>query len=321
MKHSRPVIFAVIIIAAALALTLCGCGGASKEYSDPDVPIVVEEGQEFVIVLESNPTTGYQWQLAQPLDEEILSLVKAEFEEREEDGPLGAPGEERWTFKAEGRGTTTIDFSYVRPWEEEPGEALGEDAVESAETEVPEPAGEEEEAGSEEEEAEPEAEDDTEEPGEENGAIEIVAPEEAGDSTRRTFVVEVKKEGSKGEEAKEYDDPETEIEVELDFKFAIKLESSPSAGYSWRLAQPLDDSIVELVMTEYEREEKSEEAEGEDGEVKEGVETWTFEAVGEGDTEIQFEYVNTAEEDASPEEEKEFTVKVHKEEEEHITEE
>jgi inhibitor of cysteine peptidase len=279
MKHSRSVMFAVIIIVAALALTICGCGGQAEEYFDPNTPIVVEEGQEFVIVLESNPTTGYQWQLAQPLEEEVLSLVKTEFEEPEEE-LVGAGGEERWTFKAEGRGDTIIDFAYVRPWEEPEGTL--------------------------EEEGEP---------------VEISAPEEEGNTFQRTFVVEVKKEGSKGEEAKEYDNPETEIEVEQDFKFAILLESSPSAGYRWQLAQPLDESILELVKTEYESGEKEgEEAEGEEM-VIEGTETWTFEAVGEGDTEIHFELVNTTEEDAAPEEEKEFKVKVHLEKEEEITEE
>lgn len=313
MKHSRPVMFAVIIIVAALALTICGCGGEAEEYRDPNIPIVVEEGQEFVIVLESNPTTGYQWQLAQPLEEEVLSLVKTEFEEPEED-LVGASGEERWTFKAERRGDTIIDFAYVRPWEEEPEGTLEEDAIGLVEEKASELAVDEE--------AEPAEGEEEIEPAEEEGEpVEISAPEEV-DSFHRTFVVEVKKEGSEGEEAKEYDNPETDIEVEQDFKFAILLESSPSAGYRWQLAQPLDESILELVKTEYKSEEKkSEEAEGE-GMVIEGVETWTFEAVGEGDTEIHFELVNTTEEDAAPEEEKAFKVKVHPgEEEEGITEE
>jgi inhibitor of cysteine peptidase len=305
MKQSRPVIFAVIALLAVLFVAVSGCssGGEDEAYSDPSVPIVVEEGQEFVIVLESNPTTGYQWQLAEPLEEEILSLVKTEFEEPEED-LVGAGGEEKWTFKAEGRGDTTIDFAYVRPWEEEPSGTLGEPLIEPAEEEEAELAGEEE--------AEPAEGEEEIEPVEEEGeSVEISVPEE-GDSFHRTFVVEVKKEGSKGEEPKEYDDPETEIEVEQDFKFAIHLDSSPSAGYRWQLAQPLDELVVELVKTEYEMEEKkSEEAEGEGEMAIEGVETWTFEAVGEGDTEIHFEYVNTTEEDAAPEEEKTFKVKVH----------
>jgi|GEM_PF-578937 len=310
MKQSRPVIIAVIALLAVLLVAVSGCswGGDAEEYDDPNAPIVVEVGQEFVIVLESNPTTGYQWQLTEPLEEEVLSLVKTEFQEPEEDGLVGAAGEERWTFKAEGRGDTTIDFAYVRPWEEEPEVTIEELAIGLAEEEAPEPFEDEEH----EDEAEPHDEGETAEPEEEEAeVVGIAAPEEEEDAFRRTFVVEVKTEGSEGEEAKEYSDPDAEIEVEQDFKFAIQLESSPSAGYRWQLAQPLDESILELVKTEYKSEEKkSEEAEGEEM-VIEGTETWTFEAVGEGDTEIHFELVNTTEEAAAPEEEKTFKVKVH----------
>jgi predicted secreted protein len=318
MKQSRPAIYAVIALLAALFVTVSGCswGGGAEEYHDPNIPIVVEVGQEFIIVLESNPTTGYQWQLVQPLEEEVLSLVKTEFEEQEEEGLFGAAGEERWTFKAESRGDTIIDFAYVRPWEEEPEGTLEEAAIGLAEEEAPEPTVDDDEDVEDEE-------DETTEPEEEGEVVEIAAPEEEEDTFHRTFVVEVKKEGSKGEEAKEYSDPDAEIEVEQDFKFAIQLESSPSAGFRWQLAQPLDESILELVKTEYKSEEKksSEETEGEGEEPREGTETWTFEAVGEGDTEIHFEYVNTTEEAAAPEEEKVFKVKVHIEKEEHITEE
>ena len=311
MKQPRPVIFAVIALLAVLFVAVSGCssGGEEEAYSDPSVPIVVEEGQEFVIALESNPTTGYQWQLAEPLEEEILSLVKTEFEEPEEE-MVGAGGEEKWTFKAEGRGDTIIDFAYVRPWEEDTEGILEEDAAELVEDEEGEA------------ETEPEVEEETTESEEEGEVEEIAAPEGEEGPIHRTFVVEVKKEGSEGEEPEEYDDPETEIEVEQDFEFAILLESSPSAGHRWQLAQPLDESIVELVKTEYEMEEKKgEEAEGEGEEPPEGVETWIFEAVGEGETEIHFEYVNTTEEGAAPEEEKTFKVKVHLEKEEEITEE
>jgi predicted secreted protein len=314
MKQSRPVIFATIALLAALFIAVSGCslGGEDETYSDPSIPIVVEVGQEFVIVLESNPTTGYQWQLAEPLEEEVLSLVKTEFEEPEED-LVGAGGEERWTFKAEGRGDTVIDFTYVRPWEEEPEETIEELAEGLAEKEEPELAVDEQEEEDEEEEteAEPEVEDETTE-SEEDEVEEIGAPEEEDDTMHKTFVVEVKGEGSKEAEPEEYDDPETEIKVEQDFKFAIQLESSPSAGLSWQLARPLDESIVELVKTEYEMEKKSDGHGGEgEEEHREGIETWTFMAVGEGETEIHFEYVNTTEEEAAPEEEKAFKVKVH----------
>lgn len=300
MKQSRWLSLAVVFLSLALVFTLGGCGGEAREYSDPSVPIVVEEGQEFSILLESNPTTGYQWQLTQPPDEAVLSLVKTEFEETGEEGLVGAGGEERWTFKAEGRGRTTLYFVYIRPWED------GEMLLPSEEEGRPaEGAGEE--APQQEE---PENAEGTEVPQEpETGAEETDQAEMEEWPLHKAFEVVVKKEGSMGEEPKEYKGDDTEIEVERDFKFSILLESSPSAGSWWQLAQPLDDEVVELVKTEYHREEKkkSEEAEGET--TFEGAETWTFEAVGEGETEIHFQLVDTTEE-------KVFKVKVHSGEEE-----
>ena len=82
--------------------------------------VEVEVGQEFIITLESNPTTGYQWQLARPLDEAILQLVGSEFEAPETKPELvGVGGEEVWTFKAVGRGQTEVALKYVRVWEKD----------------------------------------------------------------------------------------------------------------------------------------------------------------------------------------------------------
>ena len=84
---------------------------------------IVNVGETFTITLESNPTTGYQWQLAKPLDEKILKLVSSKYEMEEpknlETGYVGVGGHEYWTFKAVGKGTTLIELMYVRPWEKD----------------------------------------------------------------------------------------------------------------------------------------------------------------------------------------------------------
>ncbi len=76
-------------------------------------------GQEFTITLESNPSTGYQWQLAKALDEGIVKLVGTKYK-ASETGLIGAGGTEVWTFKAVGDGTTEISLMYMRPWESVP---------------------------------------------------------------------------------------------------------------------------------------------------------------------------------------------------------
>lgn len=79
----------------------------------------VKVGQRFSITLESNPTTGYSWELAEPLDESILKLVSSEYKTLATTfpPPPGTGGIEIWTFEALDRGTTEISLKYVRPWE------------------------------------------------------------------------------------------------------------------------------------------------------------------------------------------------------------
>lgn len=292
MKHSRLVPVVIAFVLAALVLTVSGCDlDGVEEYQDPANIIEVEEGDEFAIVLESNPTTGYTWELAEPLDEEIIHLVKTEFEEPDTE-LLGASGEEKWTFEAIGLGDTSITLSYVRPWEEEE-----------------EPLMMEEDASEEEGEEEAEESEDTEEMEETEETEEIGMEWE--DSTTVTFNVRVKKKGSMDKEPQEYDDPEQTIEVEMGLEFAIVLVSNPTTGYSWQLAEPLDEDIVELVSTEFEKNGSEGEGEGEEEPLgAPGEEVWTFEAIGEGSTEISLEYVRPWETDASPEETKTFEIEV-----------
>ena len=66
--------------------------------------------------LESNPSRGYSWELAGPLDEAIVTSLGSDHEAADGDA-VGAPGTQDLSFKAVGAGTTTIALQYVRPWE------------------------------------------------------------------------------------------------------------------------------------------------------------------------------------------------------------
>jgi predicted secreted protein len=86
------------------------------EFSDPTSPIETAPDREFTLTLESNRTTGYQWQLAKPPDEKIIRLIRNEYR-IPKTRLVGAGGKEVWTFKAVGKGKTEIFLKYVRPWE------------------------------------------------------------------------------------------------------------------------------------------------------------------------------------------------------------
>ena len=84
----------------------------------PGSVINARAGEQFTITLESNPTTGYSWQLAKPLDEKIVRSVGSEYTPSRTD-LAGAGGAETWTFLAVKKGSAKITLQYARPWEKD----------------------------------------------------------------------------------------------------------------------------------------------------------------------------------------------------------
>ena len=90
--------------------------GSDKESAGSRFEVTA--GQQFNITLASNVTTGYHWELAEPLDEAMVQLVGSEYK-APETRRVGAGGQEVWTFRAVGQGQTSINLKYVRPWEKD----------------------------------------------------------------------------------------------------------------------------------------------------------------------------------------------------------
>ncbi|MCX6993588.1 MAG: protease inhibitor I42 family protein [Kiritimatiellaeota bacterium] len=90
--------------------------GQMEEYLNPGETITLNSGCRFAVRMRSNPTTGYGWQLAKPLDEKIVMLVTNDFI-RPESRLMGAGGHEVWIFKTVGQGAAEISLKYVRSWE------------------------------------------------------------------------------------------------------------------------------------------------------------------------------------------------------------
>ena len=85
----------------------------SGDTIDLDRPGTIVE-----IALESNPSTGYSWQIIDS-DSTTLMLVRELFEPGEE-GQAGAPGIQRLFFEARAPGTTHLKLGYMRVWESLP---------------------------------------------------------------------------------------------------------------------------------------------------------------------------------------------------------
>jgi len=109
----------LVAVAVTASFLLAGCGGGVQIYADPGQRIDISANQEFVIALESNPTTGYVWEASH--DENILKLVESKYEAAKgtEEGLVGAGGVDYFRFKALAAGETEITMTHKRPWEEE----------------------------------------------------------------------------------------------------------------------------------------------------------------------------------------------------------
>ena len=115
----KKILYLSLMFAVA-GLLLLGPGdgpvSGADEKQSPDAQRVAA-GQEFTVTMESNPSTGYLWRLAQTPDPAVVKSLGMKFESPSRKGLIGAPGKEVWTFRAEGPVEALIHLEYVRPWE------------------------------------------------------------------------------------------------------------------------------------------------------------------------------------------------------------
>jgi len=110
----------IMCIVATLSLLLLACSSAQKEvsvdasYTGKEIEVAV--GSSLIVTLESNPTTGFKWELTRGADDAVLELVDYKFE-APESTLIGAGGKEVWVFKALKKGRSIISMKYRRPWE------------------------------------------------------------------------------------------------------------------------------------------------------------------------------------------------------------
>ena len=116
----RGSIIAVLLAALVLA---AGCGRSTEiklDANDNGRRIELEKGQVLVITLESNPTTGYRWEVVEFEEPILQQMGEAEFKQSDprEPPPPGTGGWETFRFEATSAGQMTLKLVYHRPWEE-----------------------------------------------------------------------------------------------------------------------------------------------------------------------------------------------------------
>jgi len=119
MLSNRSGFIALLTLLVALTIAT-GCSPQQQEVkaslADNGREMQLKKGQTLVVTLEGNPTTGYSWEVAEPLDEQVLRQAgEAEF--KAESKALGAGGVQILRFQAVNAGQITLKLVYHRPWE------------------------------------------------------------------------------------------------------------------------------------------------------------------------------------------------------------
>lgn len=119
MEKNKIFLIGAIVVIIAITSYFALYGGNEKIYDETYYGnILVNKGDTFKIGLNSNPSTGYQWNA--DFDESLLELVNVSYE-ADKPQTTGSGGIEIFEFKAIGKNTeTTINFAYYRSWESVP---------------------------------------------------------------------------------------------------------------------------------------------------------------------------------------------------------
>lgn len=95
-----------------------------NSYAGKDISMQVNKNQpSFVVSLDANPTTGFQWSVQQ-FDQSFLTLSQSKYQ-KSQTHLIGAGGKMQFTFTLnKGKSypdNTKITFQYARAWEKEGG--------------------------------------------------------------------------------------------------------------------------------------------------------------------------------------------------------
>lgn len=96
----------------------CSVAEVNLNVSNDGGQQTLARGQTLVVALDSNPTTGYGWAVAD-VDKNVLRQVGDSVYQSSNTNPgvMGAGGTETFRFEAASAGTTTLKLIYRRSWE------------------------------------------------------------------------------------------------------------------------------------------------------------------------------------------------------------
>ena len=102
-----------------MGVFLSGCGTSSdvSVLAKGDEEISIRPGQILNIELESNPTTGYSWEMVGFSGAGVLGRM-GKYDYTPDSDLIGSGGIQTFRFQAKEKGAAKMIFEYRRPWEE-----------------------------------------------------------------------------------------------------------------------------------------------------------------------------------------------------------
>ena len=111
----------IVVIAVGITFFLAPVSGSplplktvNLTESANGTTIRLHVGDEIHIVLDENPTTGYQWDSPVP---QAFTVIEDRFNPPEGSPMMGQGGIHTWVLKAVQKGTYGIHWMYKRSWE------------------------------------------------------------------------------------------------------------------------------------------------------------------------------------------------------------
>jgi predicted secreted protein/N-acetylneuraminic acid mutarotase len=110
----------LIVVAEHLFEVYPSADTVDVNEADDDGQVELELGKLLVVTLESNPSTGYRWELLNNNESILKQFGQAEYKPADTSEPpiVGAGGWEIFRFKAVNAGQMTLELIYHRSWED-----------------------------------------------------------------------------------------------------------------------------------------------------------------------------------------------------------
>ena len=110
----------LLILPALALLTACAHQSGTLELKkDRQCPLTLNKGQQLILSLPSNPTTGFRWVVEDAASGVLRSLGQEVYTTPEDAGVVGAAGQSTWRYQVYQTGEGRLLMHYRRPWEVE----------------------------------------------------------------------------------------------------------------------------------------------------------------------------------------------------------